>query len=83
MGILRAIFGRSSRRDGRVGYATPPTHVFPGMRCRCGRGTIVPRIGKYGPFLGCTAWRRDGLGCNNVWRTTGSRLPWRRRGGKS
>lgn len=47
-----------------------------GDRCPCGRGHIRRTTSrKYGDFLGCTAWRDDGRGCNNAWKLDGRRLP--------
>ncbi len=43
------------------------------VRCPvCKVAAMLQREGKFGPFLGCSGWRRDGTGCDNT-QNLGSR----------
>jgi Ser-tRNA(Ala) deacylase AlaX len=65
---------RLYRRGNAVTPVRRPT-VQAGDGCPCG-GTIVPRTGEFGDFLGCTNYNQ-GHGCLRVWHVSGRRfLPW-------
>jgi hypothetical protein len=62
----------------------------PNYRCaaeKCGKtapvcpegkiGAVIPREGKFGPFLGCTEWRKEGPSCDYT-RSSGQRRRQRR-----
>lgn len=70
---IRGARRRRGLRVGRLPHFGRRPNVQPGSLCRCG-GTVVPRVGQFGPFLGCTRHRSDDTGCNNVWQINGRRF---------
>lgn len=77
LAVILAMLAWVIRLYSRGNVVTPMRRpaVGPGGTCPCG-GTIVPRTGEFGDFLGCTNYDR-GNGCLRVWHVSGRRfLPW-------